>query len=569
MNKKIEKANLLYKKGKFKQAREVIAKVNKAEKYRNVDAVVLEAVCVMKLGVFARSKELFLMALGMAEKGQDKSLIHFNLYVMHSVRQEYDEAIVHMLKALETVPSELRNEYRFKLAELYFHDRDFYKAIEICKKLLVYKEFTIRALFLVVNCSIETSDFNQLDYYFLQLEGRLAEMDKTQLGVLANLIGFHRSKDISATLAKIKQHGANADFVDAIHAKHCVNSGDTKLGKTLIDGVTYSNLDTSIGRRVYHETLAQLSLRDENYDKAFNQFDNMNAVVRQELKQTNWQQRDHYEQFRKFSKVNYISDSIAPEERKDIAFMVGFPRSGTTLLENILDAQPNIVTLPEKPALVDAAKQVSLDGRNYPDCFIDIPEDYRNELRALYYKRAVQYIDSDKDISECLLVDKNPLEIIRIPIILSLFPEAKIILSIRHPMDCILSCFMQDFKVSPQLAYFTEIESAFNRYHQLFSLYNQFKEMYNFEDFTVRYEDLVDDLDGTMNKLFSYLQLDATNIDFSQFDKHAKKRVVSTPSASQVRQGIYKQATYRWEKFSSQLTPYRHIVEPYIKQYGY
>jgi tetratricopeptide (TPR) repeat protein len=569
MNQKYQKAHLLYNKGKFKQARELIAKTNRADKYRDVHSVILEAVITMKLNLSVRGEELLQIALKLGPEPNELSIIHFNLFVIYSVGHKYFDATKHMLKALETAPLSLRNEYRLKLAELYFHDREYNKAIEICKKLQVYQEYTIRSLFLIVHCSIELSDFQHLDYYLRQLEARLPEMDKTQLGVLASLIGFHRESDVTKTLARIKAQGAEPNFVNAVHAKHCLNAGNLVQAETVISRVSPTKLETAIAKRLYHETRAQLNLRDNRFGDAFIEFEKMNGVSSQQLPLEVCRQNDHFEQFRHFSKVKFEPNNIPQEQRKKIAFMVGFPRSGTTLLENILDNQAGIVTLSEKPALVDAAKQATLDGFNYPDCFINISDEYRHKLRDVYFERAQQFIGSDKAINDCLLIDKNPLEMIRIPIILSLFPEAKIILAVRHPLDCILSSFMQDFKVSPQLGYFTDLESTFKRYQQLFGLYNQFKQMYNFDDCIIRYEDLVGDLDGTMNGLMDYLQVVSENDDYSQYDKHAQKRVVMTPSASQVRKGIYKQATYRWEKFQEQLRPYHHIVEPYIKQFGY
>ena len=104
---------------------------------------------------------------------------------------------------------------------------------------------------------------------------------------------------------------------------------------------------------------------------------------------------------------------------------------------------------------------------------------------------------------------------------------------------------------------------------KLLSLYEQYKCMYEFNDHVVRYEDLVADLNGTLEKLLVYLEVEADQRDFSNFDKHAQKKVVNTPSAHQVRNKINAQSVYRWQKFNQQLSPFKHLVEPYIKKFGY
>jgi len=571
MNKKYEKAKQLLSSGKFKQARDVISKYNKSVKYSDLHSIVLQGICEMELGIAVKAKELFSIALSLSPEDSDRSIIHSNLYSIYLGEQNDNKAIAHLLLALEYAPFEKRNDYRMKLAKVYYVNNDFYKTIEICKKLQVYHEYTVKSLFLIVHSSIALSDYSKLDYYLRQLEGRLNELNSDQLNILATLIGFHRSGDVSQTFFRIIQQGGNPNVVNTMLAQHMLKEGDVKGALPIINQVEYSafKLKDSTAKKVYFETKAQLALQSEQIAESFAAFKNMNEVVRAEFANTNWQVRDHYQLYKDLPKIDIYPDNVAKDKKKNIAFLVGFPRSGTTLLESILDTLPQIASLSEKPVLLDVGKVPALDGHRYPESITKIPDEYRQQLRDLYYEKAKSFIGSDKDPDNCLLIDKNPFEMMRIPLILSIFPEAKIILAVRHPLDCVLSCFMQNFRINPQLAYFTDLESTFERYHKLFSLYQQYKDMYQFDDHIIRYEDVVADLNGSVKKLLAYLQIDTDQRDFSQFDQHAKKRVVNTPSAQQVRNKINNHAVYRWKTFNQQLSPYKHIVEPYIKQFGY
>ena len=569
MDKKYNKARELYKKGKFKQARELIAKVNKAGKYTNIDAVVLEGTCALEQGLRERAKDLFLIALKLRPADEPLSIILHNLYVVEASLEQYSSAIDYLVKAIEVAPAAQKNHYRLLLAEAYYRNREFDLSIEVAKKLLVYKEYTVKCLFLIVNCSIEMLSFDNLDYYLRQLEGRVKELNQEQLIQLATSIAFYRKGDIERSLLLIAESGADGDAMNNILAQHHLYEGELEKAKASLKKVSVQNLRIPSTRISYFENVAKIDLQEKNYSQAFENFENMNQVILQQFEGTKWRDKDALPLLRDLDKVPFEPSKVPESQRKNIAFMVGFPRSGTTLLENILDSIDGVVTTSERPILPEAFEQTHLDGYEFPQCVPTLDDAYKVKLRERYYEVAKRYVADDVDLEQSLLIDKNPLAIMQIPLILSLFPEAKIILSIRHPLDCILSCFMQNFKLVPHLTFFADLETTFERYAELFELYDKYKEMYQFEDYLIRYEDMVDDLNGSVGGLIDYLGITVDSRDFTQFSQHAKNRVISTPSASQVTQGIYKQSTYRWQKFQEQLQPYQHIVQPFIDKFGY
>ena len=141
-------------------------------------------------------------------------------------------------------------------------------------------------------------------------------------------------------------------------------------------------------------------------------------------------------------------ESDAPPAEASPVFIVAFPRSGTTLLEQMLDAHPALVTMDEQPFLQQAIDQIADLGIDYPAALARLTTTQLAQVRTHYWsltRRKVQLAPGQR------LIDKNPLNLLRLPAIRRLFPNAQILLAIRHPCDVVLSCFMQHFR-SPEFA---------------------------------------------------------------------------------------------------------------------
>ncbi len=132
-------------------------------------------------------------------------------------------------------------------------------------------------------------------------------------------------------------------------------------------------------------------------------------------------------------------------------FLVGFPRSGTTLLDQILDGHPRLQVMEEKPALFDIRSTIDTMPGGYPSALASLKETDIQNLRDRYLRNVERHIDRRPGT---ILVDKLPVNICSIPLIVRLFPNSRIILALRHPCDVVLSNFMQDYKLNDAMANF-------------------------------------------------------------------------------------------------------------------
>ena len=247
-------------------------------------------------------------------------------------------------------------------------------------------------------------------------------------------------------------------------------------------------------------------------------------------------------------------------------FMIGFPRSGTTLLETILDTQADIRTLSEFDAISHVRKVMQGRGFVYPEGLGSLTEHDVEVLREAYFQHNQKFLLHDRHAA--LVIDKLPLNILHIPFILILFPGAKFIFSLRHPLDVCLSCFHQDFQLNDAMYYFTDLQECFLRYRNVMRLFDHYRSALDLNLHTVRYEDLVSDLDGAASELFRFLEyLPDENI--SDFYKANKNKVIRTPSNSQVDQPLYNSSCEKWRRYADQLEQYIPIVRPHIDQFGY
>ncbi len=241
----------------------------------------------------------------------------------------------------------------------------------------------------------------------------------------------------------------------------------------------------------------------------------------------------------------------------DPIFIVGLPRAGSTLLEQILASHSQVDGTMELHNILGLASR--LRGRNpNPKQENQYPKNLA-EINPEYFKRfGQQFIDETRVYRDKapLFIDKMPNNFLHIGLIKLILPNAKIIDARRSPMACCFSGFKQLFAEGQDFSYNLE---DIGRYYQAY-----LKLMAHWEkvlpDFvlTVNHEDVVEDLDKEVRRI-----LDFCGLDFEQscIDFHKTKRNIKTPSSEQVRQPIYKSATEQWRYFEEHLTPLKNVLK--------
>lgn len=263
-----------------------------------------------------------------------------------------------------------------------------------------------------------------------------------------------------------------------------------------------------------------------------------------------------------WTKAPPLSDMKSP------VFLVGFPRSGTTLLDQILTSHPDITVAEEKPSLwktiTDIENRVGPD--NWPACFADMSAEDIQKYRQEYMAEHTKY----ENITRAgIFVDKLPLNLIHMALILRLFPDARFILALRHPCDSVLSCFMQKFQLNESMIHYLDLNDAAKFYDAVFSLWEHDSEIFAPPVHAIRYEDVVSDFRGTVGALLDFLGLPWDD-SMLEFDKTAKKRqALSTPSYHQVTEKIYTRASGRWLHYREFMGDVPEMLRAHAEHFGY
>ena len=251
------------------------------------------------------------------------------------------------------------------------------------------------------------------------------------------------------------------------------------------------------------------------------------------------------------------------------AFLVGFPRSGTTMTEQILSAHSVIQTTDEKPYLEHVRNEwARIVGAN-PDLGRMVDQlDARDimSLRKIY--REIVEADLETPIGSKLLVDKLPLNIINIGLINLIFPEAKIIVALRDPRDCTLSCLMQDFELNSAMIHFLSLDQTVRFYTQVMGSWLHFRDIITLSHVTVRYEDTVQNLEFEAKRLIDHLGLD-WEPGILQFHQRAAERVIATPSYVAVTEPVHTRAIGRWKNYHKHFAPLLPLLDPFLREFGY
>jgi len=245
-------------------------------------------------------------------------------------------------------------------------------------------------------------------------------------------------------------------------------------------------------------------------------------------------------------------------------FLVGFPRSGTTLLERALAANPRIVSWDERENLSQAVRAYmsSPDGLQRLET---ASEWVLDPLREEYWRRVAA---SGAAVAGKIALDKLPLNTMKLPLIARLFPAAKIIFAVRDPRDVVLSCFRQRFGMNPSMYELLTLEGAARFYDGVMTLAALCREKLPLEVAEHRYEDLVADFDARTQAVCDFIGV-PWSADMRRFAETLVERGSATPSASQVARGLYNEGIGQWRPYRRELEPVLPVLAPWIERFGY
>ncbi|GFE78998.1 sulfotransferase [Steroidobacter agaridevorans] len=260
-------------------------------------------------------------------------------------------------------------------------------------------------------------------------------------------------------------------------------------------------------------------------------------------------------------------DAADPPSLQDSPiFVVAFPRSGTTLLEQTLDAHPALRSMDEQPIVQAALDDIVAAGVYYPEQLAKLTPEQLRTIRARYFTRAAAKVQLEPGQR---LVDKNPLNMLRLPAIQRLFPNAPIILAIRHPCDVVLSCFMQHFRAPHFVMLCSDLQTLADGYRRSFDFWYQQSALLSPNVLEVRYENFVADFERGVREIAEFLHLPWHDGMLAPAEHARAKGFISTPSYSQVVQPVNQKAVGRWRAYERHLAPVIPLLRPYLQRWDY
>lgn len=258
------------------------------------------------------------------------------------------------------------------------------------------------------------------------------------------------------------------------------------------------------------------------------------------------------------------------EQPVRLIYLVGFPRSGTTLTEQILESHSMVVSTNELPAITDIIRDAAvIIGRQfrYPEDTEHLNHTDIAALRAAYLDNITHGLNTNIS-RDAVILDKMPLNIVHLGFIARIFPEARVLVALRDPRDVCLSCYMQSFEINPAMAQFLDLEDTGRFYACVMGLWQHYRTIEDLEVLETRYEDVVDDLESSARRLLDFcdLEWDGKVLDFHT---QAKQRFVRTPSYQAITKPIYRSSIGKWQNYADELQPLMAWIEPFIDAFDY
>jgi len=323
-------------------------------------------------------------------------------------------------------------------------------------------------------------------------------------------------------------------------------------------------------KTIFFKLKADWLHHQENFDEAFEAYEHMNNNVKNSAEYQMCSANQYYDaQREKICEIESLQETlkfrnIIQAKWFQPSFLIGFPRSGTTLLDTILRSHSGIDVVEEQPLVSKMLEKLGATISMSDIEAIDLKS--AKVLSDIYFHELEKSINIQENI---LVIDKLPLNILSIPIITKVFPEAKFILALRHPLDCVLSCWMQNFKLNAAMANMVDLDRIVDFYCTTMEILKLCEQRYSINIHPVRYEDLVSDFIGTISNLMNFLELSWED-QLEGYQRTALSRAkINTPSYSQVVKPIYETAAYRWKRYEDHLQPHKPKLAHWIKEFGY
>ncbi len=373
----------------------------------------------------------------------------------------------------------------------------------------------------------------------------------------------NRIDELEALTMSATDSGMSGSDIDYCRALVLRREGRLSEALALAEKAEPDSLDEVI----HAQFIGQVADRLGDSDKAFAAFRSMNAAMSQKPEALLFDGTEHCafigERTRAITSDWFKDWTIHTADDGQISpvFLGGFLRSGTTLLDTVLMAHPD-THVREEEAMLARLEEAAPPIADLPT----LSSKRIETMRAAYF---AELRNGGELPRNKMLIDKYPLMPVRAAFIHRVFPDAKFLFALRHPCDVVLSCYMQNFRVTRAMASFLSLENAARLYAATMTHWQQARRVMPLNVHTIRYEDLVQDFEGQIRAVIEFLGLKWTDSLLDYQTTAVERGYIRTPSYSQVTEKVYTRSSGRWLKYRAHLEPILPILSPWIEQFGY
>tara|TARA_B100001173_G_scaffold312021_1_gene331301 strand:+ start:1448 stop:3091 length:1644 start_codon:yes stop_codon:yes gene_type:complete len=455
--------------------------------------------------------------------------------------EKYSEAAISFEKAIDLNPNFSEAYNNLGNTRKFLDEPD--KAIECFKRAIKLKENNLEALFNLARIYQENNKFEDL----ILVYKKLLNFDKNHIKTLYNLGSAHLFLGNITEGKKYFEKVLELDEYNVPSFRNYVNitkiDKDNKLFKQFLN-VNFDELNDQ-DKILIFDALSKCYFDQDNNELGFNFLTKSNFIKKEKTKFSLVSQKDKYENIKDFfsDKAN-LNLKFNDQIKSKPLFILGMPRSGTSLLEQILSTHSKIHGAGELNYIEKIINQLGLKKKN------DL-KNYFTEIRDYYYKNL-------KRISnKAYIIDKTPLNCRWIGFIINAFPEAKIIHIERNPMAVCWSNYKTLF-VDSGLDFSLSQEDMAKYYVMYNDLMSFWVKKFKSQIINIQYEDFVQNFEVQTKNILLEINLNWED-DLRNYEK--TNRAVRTASFQQVRGKIKKNTSKQWEKYSDYLKPMQKILK--------
>ena len=324
-----------------------------------------------------------------------------------------------------------------------------------------------------------------------------------------------------------------------------------------------------------HLELARIYDKTGEYDHVFPALENAAQLNQKQLEHSAFDKNEIFKKIEQF-KVGFDNELLLRWNAEQLAeglpipvFLMGFLRSGTTLVEQALSAHPDILTSDENTLINELSNELTrLSGihGDTPSALNAINLEQAKKLRQFYWQRVEE--EYAAATLKHVFINKTALNSIEIGLISCLFPEAKIIFALRDPRDVCLSCAMQAFTPSPATVNLMTWQGIAREYAAVMNLWLHLRKRIAPEYYELRYEDTITQFETSLGQILHLIGL-SWHPNVARFHDNAARKYIATPSFADVSKPIYRDALERWKHYQDQFSTVAPFLKPIIKALDY